>query len=176
VQVLILGINHQIQWVQIWSYSSGGELERFEEGQKDQFRELLRGRITERGAQFIGEEAKHGEPSIAQDVCASGGCRYANIEMHPDERAERKIPTNYESDPNVSVEQKAQFHQQREGYMFEQAVAGAADAGSIIIICGRYHTAGLASRLRQGGHQVDEADIQQEPWYVEDWMEHMMRL
>jgi hypothetical protein len=174
--VLILGINHQIQWVRIWSYSSGGELERFEGGQKYQFRELLRRRIAERGVQIIGEETKHGEPSIADEVCALGGCRYANIEMHPDERAERKIPTNYESDPNVPLEQKARLHQQREGYMFEQAVAGAADAESIIIICGRYHTPGLASRLRKIGHQVDEADIQGEPWYIEDWMEHMMRL
>jgi hypothetical protein len=174
--VLILGINHQIQWVQIWSYSSGGELERFEASQKDQFRELLRRRIAERRVQFIGEETKHGEPSIAHEVCASAECRYANIEMHPDERALRKIPTNYESDPNVPPEQKASFHQQREEYMLEQAVTGAADAESIIVICGRYHTPGLASRLREAGHQVDEADIQGEPWYVEDWMEHMMRM
>ena len=32
MRVLIFGINHQIQWVRIWSYSSGGELERFEAG------------------------------------------------------------------------------------------------------------------------------------------------
>jgi hypothetical protein len=119
VQVLILGINHQIQWVQIWSWSSGGELQRFEAGQKDQFRELLRKRISERGAQFIGEETKHGEPSIANEVCISAACRYANIEMHPDEREKRKIPTDYESDPNVTAEQKTGFHQQREEYMFE---------------------------------------------------------
>jgi hypothetical protein len=176
VQVLILGINHQIQWVRIWSYSSGGELERFEQGQKDQFRELLRKRISERGVQFIGEETKHGEPSIANEVCASTGCCYANIEMHPDERIERKIPANYESDPNVRQAQKTRFHQQREEYMFERVVGGTGDAKSIIVICGRYHTPGLASRLRGAGHQVDESDIQVEPWYVEDWMEHMMRM
>jgi hypothetical protein len=176
VRVLILGINHQIQWVRIWSWSSGGELERFEAGQKDQFRELLRKKISERRVQFVGEETKHGEPTIANEVCASARCRYANVEMHPDERAERKIPTNYESDPNVTQEQKALFHQQREEYMFEQVVAGTGDAESIIVICGRYHTTGLARSFREAGHQVDEADIQGEPWYVEDWMEHMMRM
>jgi hypothetical protein len=59
--------------VRIWSYSSSRELERFEQGQKDHFRELLRKRISERGVQFIGEETKHGEPSIAHEVCARTG-------------------------------------------------------------------------------------------------------
>jgi hypothetical protein len=176
VRVLILGINHQIQWVRIWSYSSSSELERFERSQKDQFRELLCKRIAERGVQFIGEETKHGEPSIAQEVCASQGCRYANVEMHPDERAERKIPNNYEADPKVPQEQRMQFHRRREEHMFEKAIAEAGDAGSIIVICGRCHTSALASKFRDAGHQVDEADIQDEPWYVEDWMQHMMRL
>ncbi len=174
--MLILGINHQIQWVRIWSCSSGGELERFEQGQKDKFRELLRKRIAERAVQFIAEETKHGEPSIAHELYASEGCRYANIEMHPDERAERKIPNNYEIDPNVPQEQKTQFHQQREEYMFEKAIAEAGDAESIIVICGRSHTPALASRFRDAGHRVEEADIQDEPWYIEDWMGHMMHL
>ena len=177
MRILILGINHQIQWVRIWSYSSGGELERFEQAQKDQFRKLLRNRIAERGVQFIAEESsKHGEPSIAREVCASAGCRYCNVEMHPNERAEQKIPTNYETDPKVPQDQKTRFHQQREGYMFESVVEEAEDAESIIMICGRYHTPALASRFREAGHRVEEADIRGEPWYIEDWMEHMMRL
>jgi hypothetical protein len=176
VRVLIFGINHQIQWVRIWSYSSSGVLERFERGQKDQFRELLRKKIVERGVQFIGEETKHGELSIAQEICTSGGCRYANIEMPLDERAERTIPTNYETDPNVPQEQKARFHQQREQYMFEKAVAEAGNAENMIVICGRYHTSALAYRFREAGHRVDETDIQSEPWYIEDWMEHMIRI
>ncbi len=110
MRVLIIGINHQIQWARIWSNSSGGELERFEKDQKDRFRELLRKRIAERGVQFIGEESKHDEPSIAEDICAWERCRYANIEMHPDERAKREIPNNYETNPKLSRGQKAEFH------------------------------------------------------------------
>ena len=106
----------------------------------------------------------------------SVGCRHANIEMHPDERAKREIPTNYENDPNASDDQKMQFNQQREEYMCAKAVAEAADAQSIIVICGRNHGAALASRFRGAGHQVDEADIQSETWYIEDWMDHMRRL
>ena len=151
MRVLVLGINHQIQWVRIWSSSTGGDLERFEQGQKDQFRELLHKTISERGVQFIGEETKHSEPSIAHEVCASDGCRHANIEMHPDERAEQKIPANYETDPKVPREQKTQFHQQREEYMFGKAVAGAAEAESIIVICGRYHAPALARKFRVAG-------------------------
>jgi hypothetical protein len=176
MRVLVLGINHQIQWVRIWSLSSTGELERFERSQKDQFRELVRRRIAERGVQFIGEEAKHGEGAIVKEICDSDGCRYANIEMHPDERATRRIPNNYEANPNMSAEQKEAFHQEREEYMFGRAVAEAANAESIIVICGRYHTPGLARRFRAAGHQVDEADIQSESWYIEDWMIHMLRL
>jgi hypothetical protein len=176
--VLILGINHQIQWVRNWSAGSSrsGEIERFEQSQKDQFRELLHKRIAERAAQFIAEETKHGEPSIAHDVCLDKGCHYANIEMHPDERAEQNIPANYERDPTVTPEQKTRFHQQREEYMFGKSIVEGAGAKNVIVICGRYHRPALAKKFREAGHQVDEADIQDEPWYIEDWMSYMMRL
>jgi len=60
--------------------------------------------------------------------------------------------------------------------MFERAVAEAADAESIMVICGRYHSQALANKFRADGHQVDEADIQRENWYIEDWMTHMMHM
>jgi superfamily II DNA or RNA helicase len=176
VRILILGINHQIQWVRIWSSSTTGELERFERGQKDQYRELLRKRIAERQAQFIGEETKHGEPSIAEEVCASEGCRYFNIEMHPDERREQKVSDNYENDPSLSAEERTRFNKQREDYMFRDILAKSNNAESIIAICGRNHVSALAARLRGSSHQVEEEDIQSESWYVEDWMTHMLRL
>jgi hypothetical protein len=84
--------------------SSTGELESFEQDQKDHFRQLVRNRIAEREVQFVGEEMKDGELSIVHEVCASEKCPYANIEMHPDERAKRGIPNNYESDPKTHLE------------------------------------------------------------------------
>jgi hypothetical protein len=176
MRILILGINHQIQPARTCSSSTSGELERFEQRQKDQFRTLLRKRIAERGVQFIGEEAKHGQESITQLLCSSDGCRYANIEIPPDDRAARNIPTNYEEHAGVPPHQKTLFHQEREEYMFKTTIAEVRDAESIIVICGRFHTPALASRFREAGHNVEEADIQSEPWYIEDWMAHMMRM
>jgi len=175
MKVFILGINHQIQWVRVWSSSTSGELEKFEKNQKDQFRQLLLNRITERKAQFIGEETKHGEPSIAEEVSRSR-CRYANIEICPKEREKRKIPANYENNSNFTDEQRTLFNQQREEYMFTKAVAEAGQVESIIVICGRFHASALATRFRVMGHQVEIADIQNESWYIEDWMSFMMRL
>jgi len=36
------------------------------------------------------------------------------------------------------------------------------------------HSPALARKFREAGQLVDEADIQGEPWYLEDWIEHMM--
>jgi hypothetical protein len=176
VRILILGINHQIQWVRIWSGNTTGALGRFERSQKDQFRGMLRKRIAERQAQFVCEETKHGEPSIAEEVCASEGCRYVNIEMHPDERRERKITGNYENDPDLGEKEWAYFNEQRENHMFREILARAGDAESIIVICGRNHVSALATRFRECGHEIEEGDIQGESWYIEDWMDHMRRL
>ena len=81
MRILILGINHQIQPTRTCSSSTTGDLERFEQGQKDQFRALLSNRIANRSVQFIGEEAAHGQQSVTELQCASDGCRYANIEI-----------------------------------------------------------------------------------------------
>jgi hypothetical protein len=58
--------------------------------------------------------------------------------------------------------------------MFEKAIEEARDADSIIVICGRNHTSALASRFREAGREVEEADIQSEPWYIEDWLAQML--
>ncbi len=82
--------------------SMDGSLEAFERGQKEAFGELIRGQIRERGVQFVGEEARHGQETVAQRVCGAEHCLHANIEMEPEERQRRQIPLNYWEDPNVS--------------------------------------------------------------------------
>lgn len=176
MRVYILGINHQIQKNGIGSYSTDGSLERFEKGQKEQWDILLQKEIDKRGAEFIGEEARHGWESIADAVCRAKGCHYANIEIPPNERANRQIPNDYESDENKTSEQKKAFHEQREQYMFDETLKEAGAAQSIIVICGRYHTAQLAQKFRDAKHEVEEGDLLNEGWYVEDWQGHMMRL
>ena len=176
MKILILGINHQIQTSTIGSHSTDGSLERFERGQKEQWDLLLQRTIDERAADFIGEEARHGWESIAKAVCEAKACRYTNIEIPPDERAAKNVPTDYESDASKTPEQKLEFHQQREEYMFQKTIEKAGEAKSLIVVCGRYHTPQLAKKFRDAGHTVEEGDILNEPWYVEDWFSHMMRL
>jgi hypothetical protein len=176
MRILILGINHQIQSVRIRGYSSRGEMERFEADQKKRFRELIRGLVTDRNADYIGEETEHGERSIAEDVCAEVGCGYANVELHPDQREKRGIPNDYESREDLTRQQKDGFHQQRESCMFEKTLTEAKDRGSIIVICGRHHSPALAKLFRENGHEVEEIDIKSEGWYVEDWLDHVIHL
>jgi len=178
MRAYILGINHQIQWVKLWSAgsSAGGGPERFEREQKDKFRELLRKRIAERNAQFVGEETKHGEPAIAHEVCDSVGCRYENIEMPLEERKARKIPPNYENDRTIQPSEMDRFNKLREDFMFRKFFVEAGGEESAIAICGRNHAATLAERFRSAHHTVEVADIQEEFWYVEDWQTQMMRL
>jgi len=173
-----MGINHQIQWVRIWSAgsSSSGNIERFEREQKDHFRELLRKRIIEENLQFIGEETKHGEQSIAEQLCSSiEECRHANIDMTLDGRAARNIPVNYEN-LRITPSEQAFFNQKREEYMFKKAIEESRGAERAMMICGYQHTEALANRFRKAGHEVEEADIRNEPWYIEDWLSQMQRM
>jgi hypothetical protein len=99
-----------------------------------------------------------------------------NIEIHPDERSARCIPPDYERNETISPEAKADFHRQREDFMIEKTLAEADTAKSALVICGRFHSDALSRRFREAGHDVETADVQDEPWYVEDWMERMMRM
>jgi hypothetical protein len=96
VRILIIAVNHQIQPAQIKSMSTNGSLEAFERDQKEKFGELLREQIRGRGVQFVGEEARHGEESVAQRVCQQAGLRpVTNIDMTPAQRQVHNIPPGY---------------------------------------------------------------------------------
>ena len=176
MRMYILGVNHQIQGTQILSMSTGGALERFEAEQKREFRRLLRDRLAERHAEFVAEEARHGEESIAQELSCAEGLRYANVEMPPMERTARGILPGYESNANIEQADKAAFHREREAYMFERTIAEARGAESVIVVCGRNRVSALAARFRGSDCAVEVGDLQDEDWYVEDWITHMMRL
>ena len=99
-----------------------------------------------------------------------------NVEILLTERIERNIPVNYENDPAISDAQKAQCNLAREGYMFTKTIEEAKGAERILLIGGRSHVRALADWFRKAGYIVDEADVWDEPWYIEDWMAHMMRI
>jgi hypothetical protein len=173
MNALILGLNHQIQPSVV--RSGGEDIERLEREQKDRFTDLLRGLIESRGVQFIGEEAEHGVISIADLVARERGCRYANIEMSPDERQRRKIPVDYSRPQSpYSPEQRARWQREREEYMVMTALAMAGDARSLLILCGREHTDSLAVLFRKAGREAKTSDLNKEPWYIENWLEHIL--
>lgn len=174
MRILIFGINHQIQPATIQSGSVSGKLEEFERNQKETYGALVRKKIVERAIEFIGEEAKHGQQTVSERVCALENCRYANIEMPPDERVARNIPTGYNENPDLPAPEKARFNQEREEYMALRAIAEADSASSIMVICGSMHTAALAERFRAARHEVETMDLHEQEWYVHDWQDHMM--
>src|SRR6266478_5085137 len=111
MRVLIIGINHQIQPSDILSWSSSGALERFERGQKDAFAGLIQTRIEERGVQYVAEESKHGQQSVAERCCWCMNVRYENVEMPEVQRTALGIPPGYAEDQAIASAQKARFHE-----------------------------------------------------------------
>ena len=53
--------------------------------------------------------------------------------------------------------------------MFTKTIEEAKGAERILLIGGRSHVRALADRFRKAGYIVDEADVWDEPWYIEDW-------
>lgn len=176
MRFLIISANHQIQPAQILSMSTNGKLEAFEREQKETFGSFVKSKILERGVQFIGEEARHGQETVIQRLCGLNNWVYANIEMTPEERTARNIPPGYNEDQSLPRTEKARCHREREEYMLERILGKVGDAESILIICGSKHTGSLAERFRELGHSVETTDLQDENWYIEDWDQHMIDL
>ena len=169
MKILILGLNPQIQSSAI--RSGGKDIESLERDQKEGFTKFLSSLIENRRVQFIGEEAEHGVPSIADMVARERGCGYTNIEMSADEKQRRNIPVDY-SEPQsaYSPEQKAQWEREREDYMLRTVLAMQGDANSALILCCREHTDTLAVLFRRSGNEVATSDLNNESWYIENWL------
>jgi len=134
---------------------------------------MLRTMVREHCIRFIGEEARHGEETVAQRVCELENCHYANIDMMPQDREHRNIPHGYADEgSNLSEAEKSRCHREREEFMCAKALTEAGDVDSILIICGRVHAGPMANILERFGHNVEIADLQGESWYIENWVEH----
>jgi hypothetical protein len=170
VNILILGVNHQIQRP---FGSSDPKAVAFVRQQKEQFVQLLRDEIRQRRIQFVGEEANHLEESIAKAVCAEEGCVYANIEMEPDERKSRGIPRDYNESKTLPQAEKDRLNREREDFMRDSVHYGASGASTVLVICGHNHSESLANDFRSQGHAVEIDDLRNRNWYIEDWRTHM---
>ena len=142
---------------------------------KEAFAQFLHELICERGIELVAEEARHGEESIALRLCADQNWRYENIEMFPEERRQRNIPRDYADNPNPPKEEKERCNREREQYMCDKVLREGGQLSRILVICGRLHTEPIAALFRRQGHQVETADIQQQNWYIEDWIGHFNR-
>jgi hypothetical protein len=173
MRVLIIGLNHQIQSARI-GWSSDRKAQAFMDDQKNRFAKLLRDEIRNRDVRFIGEEARHGDVSVAETVSRAEAIPYANIEMSPDTRSQASIPIGYNERMIVPDVDKARWNQQREQHMLNALIAGAGRAESVLAICGRMHVTPVATSLQRLGHWVEVSDLQDQDWYVEDWLDHML--
>ncbi len=176
MHIIIIGVNHQIQPAEILSGSSNGKVQAFEREQKEAFGSFVYAKIEQRGVQFIGEEARHGQETVVERLCARDNRRYANIEMTLEERTARDIPPGYDEDQNLPEAERVRCNREREAYMVERVLEQATDVESTLVICGRNHVVPLAERFHALGHSVDTTDLQGEGWYVEDWTQRMMNL
>jgi hypothetical protein len=174
MRILILGLNHQIQRRVITSWGSDGKPQAFEKDQKDRFTELLREILHKYQIEFVGEETRPGEESLTEWVCKEQNCRYANVEMTPEERTRRKILPGYNENPDFTDEEKARGNDERENYMMDEILKQAQGAQNSLVICGRMHSDLFAERFRSLGHAIEIDDLQNKNWYVEDWQHHMM--
>jgi hypothetical protein len=174
MNVLILAINHQIQSARNVQMSSDGSAEAFEQSQKNSFEELLRDLIRNQRIGFVGEEAKHGDPTIAQQLCESENCQYANIDMKPEERERRQIPPGYADIKGITAEEKQRCNREREQYMCDLTLEKAGQTENTLLICGRLHAKAIAAILNQMGHNTETIDLQDYDWYIEDWIDHCM--
>ncbi len=169
VKVLIIGLNHQIQVDAIRSI--GPEIEQLEGEQKDRLAQAIDRIIQREKAQFVGEEGEHGVALIAERVTQQLGRKYANIDMPPAERSQKGIPPDYlDTNHPYTPKQRDAWNSEREQHMVQSAISSAGTSDTIIILCGRDQTDSLAKRFHDLGHVVETYDLNQENWYVEDWL------
>ena len=174
MQIFIVGIRHQIQSAEIQCWSCGRH-QAFEQEQKDRFASLLRENIAEHGVQIVVEEASHEGDTITKIVCERLKCQYVNIDMPLDERNVQGIPAGYNENPDTAPGDCKRWNREREEYMAARAIAEAGSVASMMVICGRGHMQALAERFECVGHKVEMCDLRDQPWYIDNWTEHMWR-
>jgi hypothetical protein len=180
MNVLVLGIDHEIQRVDAWR----------PDAMKAAYRALLISKIEQRGIQFIGEESHADHETVGQRLTVELALPFPwrNIDMPEQARRDAGI---YEAQmERVPVRQAGtvQTHSDlggfyldlkngshlfcpripsdavREDYMLDRALEGTGNATSIMVLCGSHHIEALAERFR--GHQDN---VTTDAVYNYDW-------
>jgi hypothetical protein len=148
---------------------------------KGEFRFLLQNKIADRSVQFIGEEAKYGVQTIAQDL----GIRRENIDMPMEERKARGLDkeqanrpwapmylgpdaknqltkTGHQKDAGngwVHTSYRVPSDAEREKYMFDRVLAELKGADSVLIICGILHSLQIADLFSRNSSNTVEVEF-----------------
>ncbi len=106
-----------------------------------------------------------------KDRLAQAIDRIIQREKPPAERSQKGIPPDYlDTNHPYTPKQRDAWNSEREQHMVQSAISSAGTSDTIIILCGRDHTDSLAKRFHDLGHVVETYDLNQENWYVEDWL------
>lgn len=181
MNILIFGIDHEIQKVDAWRSNQ----------MKAAYRELLMTLINQRGVQAICEEADGVEETVGHQLAHQLGLSFGwtNIDMPEHDRIDAGIfeeqmnrvpvqrdgavPTHFE-DGAFFLDLKNGTHlfcprvpsdAVRENYMCQRVIEGAGDANSVLVLCGNFHIQGLAARLGQLGNTVQTNAVYKYDWY-----------
>jgi hypothetical protein len=162
MKIIAIGTDHRIQH----DYrTKNGPLIGEQDGQR-RFRAILAEIISGRGLTHIAEEANLRIPTFAQQLAATHGLTYGNIQPTYEEQAAAGICQRSDVlDWRCSEEQYTQDLPKKEPLMFAHAARLFVEAECGLLICGSFHLTRLATMFRGAGHEVEERDLRSARWW-----------
>ena len=135
--IVILGCQHLVQLVE-------NEL-------NPTYRQLIETVLEQHGVGFIAEEAEQGRNSIAQEIAATRGLRYQNIDIPLSVQRQIRLPPYMKFNRATglvevvvdSYKYALGWNLVREYHMYKTFVDALTGADPSLLICGRSHVTGL---------------------------------
>jgi hypothetical protein len=160
--VYLLGCDHYLQ--EYDRTESADELWAVEIKTKEKFYELVKNVVESERIQFVGEECKRGQKTIARVLATELQCSYAEIDMPIEERDRRGIARDYQK---LGEEERNRVYNVREEYMVQSVYSESSVDTRKLIVCGAEHLKGLESRFLRTVEQVSKRDLRIEDWVLE---------
>jgi hypothetical protein len=98
---------------------------------------------------------------MGKQIADSHGCEYYNLTMPWEDRFKAGIAERYDERPETRNMAYSIF----ERFMFERVQKSRGSANLILVICGSYHLAGLATLFQAAGDDVETEDTYDAEWY-----------
>lgn len=189
MHAMILGADHEIQKAEAWRSRE----------MKAAYRGLLTRLIERHGVEFICEEASLECETVGAQLSKEMKLRFEwkNIDMPKDvrietgideeqmnrsepDREEGIVESHFAEDGSLYLDMRDgkthKFYRRvpsdsvKEDYFFQQAIRGAGDAQSVLLVCGNLHFEEMAKRFRAAKHTVttDALFKPEHDWYLPD--------